>query len=908
MDSAQIREQLVNVLKLELVGPSPGDSRESEVLDRAPAREYLTGFLIPFEPPSGHVKPEVGADEIAGEQIDLFGNKAATDDDQTPEGGSARRAWFPSSIGISVLIPKETASITATVEWGEYKKVKEKEEPSPLPSPANERARGNQQRGAAREQWKRRQRHQPVSIKIGARTEKPQSEDVPESGGLKLMTSVRKIPPSDEPGGIPPELVPTGTRSVSVFLVNYRPPKPDLLRDEAYIFQARLILSTEASFLPRPNLRGLVASTDDRDEQIADLQYRDCYEYAVGHGVSTSATLGSDGTCSEVRTEWIPSAVVEKVEAGEVTDVELSMEGLGAISEPSTMRARLGGLPAQYAKWIETQRQKIPADNRRKEVAEFLIGRAQFACKRIEAGIAALEKPDVLEAFRLANRAMAQAIHRRQLQLGIAKSDAPPAWYPFQLAFILMNLPALADPLHSDRGLLDLLFFPTAGGKTEAYLGLAAFTLVLRRLRNPGVKSAGMSVLMRYTLRLLTLEQLSRAATMICALEFEREKDVSKLGDRSFEIGLWVGMAATPNRMGRKGDQDQNTARTKTIAFKNDDHRPSPIPLENCPWCGAKFTRNSFFLRPNADQPRELRIVCVNRDCAFKGDHPLPIVAIDEQIYRRIPCFIIATVDKFAGLPWFGHTGALFGRVDRYDKEGFYGPCDSQSGNQTKLEAPLLPPDLIIQDELHLISGPLGTMAGLYETAIDALSTREVDEKRVSPKVVASTATVHRAEAQVHALFARSVEVFPPPGIDRRDSFFAVTVPASTRNPRLYTGVAAQGRSLKVVLLRTYLALLAAAQRMYEKEGGDKNPNNPADPYMTLVGYFGSLRELGGSRRIIEDEVNSRLQSYATRKRAGESEGPFADRKIDDLVVELTSRESTDKVSECQAQTGTCVP
>jgi hypothetical protein len=642
----------------------------------------------------------------------------------------------------------------------------------------------------------------------------------------------------------------------------------------------------------------LVASTDDTDEQIADLQYRDCFEYAVGHGVATFATAVAGDDCREVGTEWIPCAAVEKIEPGEAKGVELSMEALGAVSDASTMRSRLAALPAEYGQWIEKQRAAVQSDQRRKTVAEYLVGRARFAKSRIEAGIAALDDPTILDAFRIANRAIAQAIHQRAIQGG--DRNAPTAaWRPFQLAFILMNLPGIADPLHSDRQLVDLLFFPTGGGKTEAYLGLAAFTLVLRRLRNPGISSAGVSVLMRYTLRLLTLEQLGRAATMICALELEREKDVTKLGTVPFEIGLWVGMAATPNRMGRKGDTDQNTARARTIAFQNNDQKPSPIPLENCPWCGQKFTRRSFFLKPNQDQPRDLKIVCVNRDCEFKGDRALPIVAVDEPIYRRIPCFIVATVDKFAALPWVGQTGALFGKADHYDKEGFYGPCDPNIG--AALEKALLPPDLIIQDELHLISGPLGTMAGLYETAVDALCTREISGKRIEPKIVASTATVRRADAQVRALFARSgVEVFPAPGIDRRDSFFAVTVPPSERNPRLYTGIAAQGRSLKVVLLRSYLALLAAAQRLYSAEGGDRNLENPADPYMTLLGYFGSLRELGGSRRIIEDEVNSRLQSYGSRKRVGEEEGLFADRKIAEDVVELTSRESTDKVANAK--------
>ncbi len=462
------------------------------------------------------------------------------------------------------------------------------------------------------------------------------------------------------------------------------------------------------------------------------MQYRDCFEYAVGHGVATSASESSKGHCSEVRTEWIPNAEVEKVEPEKAPGVELSMEALGSIADGVSARAKLGRLVTGYAAWIADQRKLIPSDRRRKPVAEYLINRAEFAKHRIEAGIAALDEASVLEAFRIANRAMAQVMRRRMLQESGAYGEAP-AWRPFQLAFILMNLPGIADPLHSDRQLVDLLFFPTGGGKTEAYLGLAAFTIVLRRLRNPGLSSAGVTVLMRYTLRLLTFEQLSRAATMICALELEREKDVDRLGHWPFEIGLWVGMAATPNRMGSKGDLDQHTARAKTIAYKN-GNGPIPIPIENCPWCGSKFNPNSFLLRPREDQPLDLRIHCVNRDCQFKGDRPLPIVAVDEPIYRRLPCFVVATVDKFAGLPWFGHVGGLFGKVQRYDRDGFYGPCDPSMG--TALEKPLHPPDLIIQDELHLISGPLGTMAGLYETAVDALCTREISGKRVAPKIV----------------------------------------------------------------------------------------------------------------------------------------------------------------------------
>ena len=291
----------------------------------------------------------------------------------------------------------------------------------------------------------------------------------------------------------------------------------------------------------------------------------------------------------------------------------------------------MGRFVVQYRDWITQQRAKMPkSPAKRKETAEELLRLAGIAADRIERGIELLADPKCLEAFRIANRAMATAAKRR---LGVMQGKDPttvqPAWRPFQLAFILMNLQGIADPKHADREVVDLLFFPTGGGKTEAYLGLAAFTLVLRRLENPGIASAGLSVLMRYTLRLLTLDQLGRAATLICALELERQQDTDKLGEWPFEIGLWVGKAATPNVMGAKGDNNPDSARAKTIANKNDDRKPSPIPLEECPWCGEKFKANSFQLLPNTDTPTDLRVHCLNRNCDFTRGRSLPILAVD---------------------------------------------------------------------------------------------------------------------------------------------------------------------------------------------------------------------------------------------------------------------------------------
>ncbi|MHB1345629.1 MAG: DISARM system helicase DrmA, partial [Thermoleophilia bacterium] len=666
--------------------------------------------------------------------------------------------------------------------------------------------------------------------------------------------------------------------------------------DEGFVFQPELEVRADVPFVPRPDLRG--ASAGDWDERVADIHYADRPEYATGHGVSADWEL-LDGECRVLRTVWLPTAEVEKTETASVPGVELSMAALGALDDGEAAGRALAPLVVEYRTWIRAERERTVAPaGERGETAEELLRLCGLAADRMERGIEVLaHDPDALDAFRVANRAVARALSRR---LKIEEPD----WRAFQLAFILLNLPGLADPTDPNRDTVDLLFFPTGGGKTEAYLGLAAFAMVLRRLRRAdeagGLTGAGISVIMRYTLRLLTLDQLGRAAGLVCALELERSENLERYGSWPFEIGLWVGTAATPNLMGKKGDKNQYTARAKTIRFKNNPRgNPSPIPLENCPWCGARFVSDSFTLLPNDDYPTELRVVCTDFECDFTGDRPLPIIAVDEPLYRRLPAFLIATVDKFAALPWVGQAGMLLGGADRYGAAGFYGPAEPGLGK--RLNAPLPPPDLVIQDELHLISGPLGTMAGLYETAIAGLCDREVDGRTIRPKIVASTATVRRAQDQIQALFARPLTaVFPPPGPDRRDSFFAQTKPSTEVAARLYLGIAAQGRNPKILLRRTWLALMGAAERAYRETGGHENHENPADPYMTVLGYFNSLRELGGCRRILEEEVQNTIKGYGQRKRLNEEAGLFTSRYTFSEVVELTSRVPTDKVAEAR--------
>ena len=338
--------------------------------------------------------------------------------------------------------------------------------------------------------------------------------------------------------------------------------------------------------------------------------------------------------------------------------------------------------------------------------------------------------------------------------------------------------------------------------------------------------------------------------------------------------------------------------------YRTGRDKRAPAPIKACPWCGTPFNKNSFACVPNDVAPTNLTIRCANTACDFNRDRPLPILTVDEPIYRRLPAFLIATVDKFASLPWVAETGAFFGHVDHFAEGiGFYGAADpGHHGRPLDGGWTLDPPDLIIQDELHLIAGPLGTIAGLYEAAIDQLASRKVGKKRVRPKIVASTATVRRASDQIRMLFdRRDTSIFPPPGINRTESFFARTVPSSREPARLYLGIAAQGRGPKLVFLRALTTLVAAAQAAYDACAGSSEPGkNPADPYMTAICYFNALRELGGARRIVEDEVRDRAARYGTqRRRIDPKDTPFADRQIKE-PLEITSRVSTDDVAKAK--------
>ena len=399
---------------------------------------------------------------------------------------------------------------------------------------------------------------------------------------------------------------------------------------------------------------------------------------------------------------------------------------------------------------------------------------------------------------------------------------------------------------------------------------------------------------------MLTIQQFQRATALICACEVIRRNDEKTWGKEPFRIGLWVGQKTTPNTTDAAAEAIQQEHGGK---YKGRGSG-TPAQLTNCPWCGAKI-HSGQHIKVESYSKGRCRTVMFCGDvlgrCPFSAKQSplegIPVLVVDEEIYRRLPTLLIATVDKFAQMPWNGKVQMLFGQVEGYcDRHGFRSPevedADSHPKKdkyppvKTKPHGPLRPPDLIIQDELHLISGPLGTLVGLYETAVDKLCSWEVNGKSVRPKVIASTATIRKAGDQVHATFLRNVSIFPPNGLDVRDNFFALQRPPTEELPgRRYIGICAPGRRLKVALIRVYVALLSAAQTLYEKKGYGKD----VDPWMTLIGYFNSMRELGGMRRLVDDDVRTRL---------GKMDQRGLTRRSLYSIDELTSRKDSTDIPE----------
>lgn len=787
------REAMVDAVVSDLFG-----SENDDVLYEDPLQRFIVGVLHPSGDPSEIVDVRDTSEDDPGTSPDALADP----------GVSLAHIRQPATMGLTfAVVSAETKAVSVTISADRYEPVVAETLTGPgraerrsatssdanqLPPPNALHRRGNDDHRP----WTRVGISQTLAIDVS----RAGARNLVIADGLALRSVVRD--PVD------------GVASITLALVNVRPRAARGRNATQCWFRPRLVVTAESgAFVDRRPSRQI--RTMDSDEKSGELLYREQRHLAVGHGCAVS--WDESPAVVRLETTFFPQHDLRIARPDRVDVADLGMRSLA----DSNSREPLTRLVDAYETWIDDQEGRVadlPGDHI--PTARQHIAEARRAVDRMRTGIVLLDQDSQAGlAFRVMNSSMQEQRARQEM---IRAGDATPPeaefrWRPFQLAFILLNLEGMVDPSCRDRDVADLLWFPTGGGKTEAYLGLIAFTLVLRRLRGHPGAGGGVGVLMRYTLRLLTLQQFERASGLVCALERWRRYNLRESAPIS--IGLWLGQGATPN--------DVKTAASilrRSVPGETDEGNPRQ--LLQCPWCGADLPPDSYDADIRADK---LTVKCSNALCEFRSG--LPVHIVDSDVYRERPSLVIGTVDKFAMLAWHPRAGNLFSTDGTTDR-----------------------PDLIIQDELHLISGPLGTLVGLYETAVDYLATG-----KARPKLIASTATIRRADAQVKAVFNRTTSQFPPPGIDASDSFFAVDSSPAERGTRQYVGVMAPGTSHATLLIRVYAALLQAGKSI---DASDE----VRDAYWTLLGYFNSLRVLGAAFIQAIDDVPDRINFIAGRE------------------------------------------
>ena len=869
---SEVRQKIIEAIRTDLIGPKEPE----EVLKENPRYAYLVGMLDmqnEDEDNSGAGEQEVDADMAFKDGEDFT---AGEDDDNEPI--STTHFQLPSSVGISFYVKSDLPCINLDVSWGDYKV-------------STEEYTGKDGAPRSRSIYTRIPRQETVRVIFSdfIRTKNCQLEC---DSNVHVHISCIRL---------------KGEYSlVTAYVINKR--KTHDNSTDGVMFQVELKAYSEdgsAVFIAEHICREILSKDEFYFEQRPIM--------GRGRGCAAVWATPVDGKTTSVSSAFIPEYEFPGVDAAldGFDKYFFSTMSMSAKGKKEETIGKLKMLANSYENWIN----KTLVCNTRMNDAGFkakigntVINRCLDALRRIREGIHIIETDETsFEAFCFMNNVifLQNSIknyakkHGAGIECSFQEFFNPKnenynfSWRPFQIAFILMNLAGIVDPTHKEREIVDLLYFPTGGGKTEAYLGLMAFVIANRRLRasEDGEYNldGGVTVLLRYTLRLLTTQQRDRITKMVVAAEMIRRKASPRFGKTPISIGFWVGGQVTPNKFEEfieRADRPQDARSARSHIYKQ---------LLTCPFCGKPLKDENF----NIDTDRKsIDIYCSDKNCIFykygNDRFPIPVYMVDEEIYGKCPTIILSTVDKFARLPWDEKTNALFGRVDRKCSRDGYVAAGAEHVKHNKTESlpsatiskirPFLPPELIIQDELHLITGPLGTVYGAYETIIENLCTHD----GIKPKYVVSTATIKNAEEQTKCLYARkNTTQFPPNGFEIGDSFFIREIPVEKNPFRKYVGVCAPGQSVKTALLRVYAIILQAAYTFSLTE----DYKDVIDPYYSLVGYFNSIRELGGAVRLLQDDIPKRIHRIKVNYEL--SKERFLNNN-----VEITSRMSSYKIPE----------
>ena len=906
----QLRNRVLNEVQKILHGPINGSGEE---IDKNPLDFYTVGILFPR---MGSQK-DFSDDSLENVSVSDEGDNIGFDTEESNvlEEGLSKNyrdkiekdefvdndefelttKFRPSAAGVSVLI-KKNSSLSLKVEFAVYeKKTKEKQQ--------IEQSKVNVTTVYKRLGLSKEFLSKNGIFEFGESSFKEEPNVINVDLGRNAYLSITTRP-YEFRGDVE---IKTFTLINNIDAVNFRSQK----NAESCLFQPVISIRCEDGFMHFEDMSDLsILSEEDINLK---LLYRNYKTYALGHGISVNWEKSNDSV-SLIETSILPIEEVNGVNLNpDVFNGKniLFIKKLGgkSISDDydwEIVRKELIDFIEEYSGWINREssvidlnKEGIPSELVMKAQANLLLCKKLYS--RMKAGIETLSNnSSARKSFEDANKAMfIQRImadfskHRRnerrvlcnnsdmddplpdyskipfdassgdiwkdgKLDVSVLQTQRKgnlARWRPFQLAFLLSQVNGITDTKSEDRDTVDLIWFPTGGGKTEAYLGLTAFTIFYRRLiakkdeGNPN-KGAGVSVLMRYTLRLLNKQQFERASILICACDLIRRREPDSYGSFRISNGIWMGRSMTPNKIEDQVEDykyyikeiDKNGSLN---LFKN-----SP-PLLSCPCCGNRLVKE---MQPNGAKGRwgyfrkrnslnkehgAYLIGCTNTKCDYfataetykiNSENNLPIYEVDKVIYEQRPSLLFSTVDKFVQLAWNSECFNLFN-------------VEFQDGQTSRLYPA---PDLIIQDELHLISSALGTIYGVYEIVIDKLCKESGGSM---PKIVGASATVRNAQEQCKRLYSRTNFLqFPPPGTNADDSFYSQKIIGSDAKSRLYVGFMPSGVTTSTALIRLTSVLLERIPTLNES-------NKNLDPYYTLVVYFNALKELGKFRTFLTDDI-----------------------------------------------------
>lgn len=817
MTLTRAQQLVLDHIRSAYVGPDAG---EHEVVTNLPNRQYAVGMLFPRDD-AGPAQDD-GSGEASEDEVDFDGATASAGEvEDTAATVPIAEDWRPSSTAISFVT--DTPTVTCSVTGGTYSAVEGDGPPTWRRTPFTIEGL---------ELSRDRQRHEQtvgdVPVEIGSRWRT--------FGDAFIVTVHLRV-------------LATATGDDRHDAVNM-------------LYQVGLSVGASASgtFHEYDTRRAF-----DIDEESAEirLRYRDRKVYAVGHGMAADWDISPEGSCTRVRLDPVPHLVVPAVETTGFAEATaeakaLRLDHLADLdSTPGDVIASLDAFVEAFATWVSTQSARIGTFGTDAPVARRIVARSEAALRRMRETVALLGdegSADLRTAFALGMAAMRLQMQRAAVNRGDPVPD--PRWRPFQLGFLLVSLASTVQDDHHERELVDLIWFPTGGGKTEAYLGLAAIEIFRRRIVD-GPAGGGTAVLTRYTLRLLTSQQFQRAASLVCAMELLRRTD--RLGDpraramAPFSIGLWVGNDVTP---GTRREAKTALERLHKAARPEEANQ---FQVESCPWCATPLLPSARSSRLNEygvrQAGREIVIHCVDPSCEFADE--LPVAVVDEMLYENPPTVLLATVDKLARLQFRPEAGRLLG-----------------------LNTAFAQPSMIIQDELHLLSGPLGTTVAVFDAVIQLM----LSAAGAPPKIIASTATIRSSDQQVKGLYGREVALYPPSGLDDDRTFFSR--PVADGEGRLFLGLMPQALSQMSATVSAAAPLMEIPAVLSQHP----NPGVGRDAYWTAVMYHNSLRELGRTGTLVVDDVNARLEPRAERLghalrlvRAGR-------------VLELTSRRGPEEI------------